>query len=122
MADEYSFASKSSLKLKGVEIPIKKKKKKKDKEREKEKLEKSFSETSTDASSLEAMASGSDGDPMYSGKTPAEIAYLKKKREREMDRIRRKANLNHKEKVEKFNNYLNSLTEHYDIQKVSWTK
>ena len=36
MADEYSFASKSSLKLKGVEALIKKKKKKKDKERERE--------------------------------------------------------------------------------------
>ena len=42
MADEYAFASKSALKLKGVEAPIKKKKKKKDKDREKDKVEKSF--------------------------------------------------------------------------------
>ena len=35
---------------------------------------------------------------------------------------KKKANLNHKEKVEKFNSYLCNLSEHYDIMKVSWTK
>ena len=38
------------------------------------------------------------------------------------DRIRKKASENHREKVEKFNNYLNSLSEHYEQSKVSWTK
>eukprot|EP00092_Neocalanus_flemingeri_P041003 GFUD01044646.1.p1 GENE.GFUD01044646.1~~GFUD01044646.1.p1 ORF type:complete len:123 (+),score=50.60 GFUD01044646.1:108-476(+) len=122
MADEYSFASKSSLKLKGVDMPIKKKKKRKDKDREREKVEKAFSESSAEAEALAAMACGSDEDPMYKGKTPSEVAYLKKKRQREMDSIRKRANMNHKEKVEKFNSYLNKLTEHYDIPKVSWTK
>ena len=119
MSDAYSFASKSSLKLKGVEI--KKKKKKKDKDRDKEKVEKSIwgqSQSGTSGSNEESV----DSDEVFKGKTPVEIAYLKKKREREMDRIKKRANLNHKEKVEKFNTYLNSLTEHYDIQKVSWTK
>ena len=116
MSDEYSFASKSSLKLKGVEH--KKKKKKKDKDREKEKTELAIVESQGESSN----AVGADDEQLYKGKTPVEIAYLKKRREREMERIRKRANLNHKEKVEKFNSYLNSLTEHYDIQKVSWTK
>lgn len=122
MSDEYAFASKSTLKLKGVDIPIKKKKKKKDKnkDKEKEKAEKAFDEVA------EAGGSGSGGgveeDPMFKGKTPSEIACLKKKREVELDRIKKRANLNHKEKVEKFNSYLNNLSEHYDIMKVSWTK
>lgn len=120
MADEYAFASKSALKLKGVEPQIKKKKKKKDKEREREKAEKSLGEGSSSNSDL--VDNPSDEDPMFKGKTPSEIAYLKKKRQVELDRIKKKANLNHKEKVEKFNSYLNNLSEHYDIMKVSWTK
>lgn len=30
--------------------------------------------------------------------------------------------MTHKERVEKFNQHLDSLTEHFDIPKVSWTK
>lgn len=33
-----------------------------------------------------------------------------------------KASMTHKMKVEKFNQHLDSLTEHFDIPKVSWTK
>ena len=58
----------------------------------------------------------------YSGKTKAEIAFLKKKEERDIKRIREKASVSHKERVEKFNGYLNSLSEHYEPAKVSWTK
>ena len=38
------------------------------------------------------------------------------------DRIKTKAQVSHKERVEKFNAYLNSLSEHYEPAKVSWTK
>ena len=38
------------------------------------------------------------------------------------ERIKTKAQESHKEKVEKFNAYLNSLSEHYEPAKVSWTK
>ena len=55
MSDEYSFASKSTLKLKGVEPQIKKKKKKKDKERDREKAEKSLSEASGSSSTKEEL-------------------------------------------------------------------
>eukprot|EP00092_Neocalanus_flemingeri_P066453 GFUD01080956.1.p1 GENE.GFUD01080956.1~~GFUD01080956.1.p1 ORF type:complete len:123 (+),score=47.99 GFUD01080956.1:80-448(+) len=122
MADEYSFASKSSLKLKGVDMPIKKKKKRKDKDREREKTEKAVGESSAEAKELATMVSGSDEDLMYRGKTPAEVAHLKRKREQELDRIRKRADTTHKEKVEKFNSYLHKLPENYDIPKVSWTK
>ena len=127
MSDEYAFASKSTLKLKGVDNPIKKKKKKKDKNREKEKAEKAIEEVSEAGGSGSGSGSGSgaggdDEDPIFKGKTPSEIAYLKKKRDVELNRIKKRANLNHKEKVEKFNSYLNNLSEHYDIMKVSWTK
>lgn len=30
--------------------------------------------------------------------------------------------MTHKERVEKFNQHLDGLTEHFDIPKVSWTK
>lgn len=39
-----------------------------------------------------------------------------------MKRILEKASQTHKERVEKFNQHLDSLTEHFDIPKVSWTK
>ena len=123
MSDEYAFASKSTLKLKGVEPLIKKKKKKKDKERDREKVEKSMGESSGSSSSREELVDNpSDEDPMFKNKTPSEIAMIKKRRQIELDRIKKKANLNHKEKVEKFNSYLCNLSEHYDIMKVSWTK
>ena len=123
MSDEYAFASKSTLKLKGVDNPIKKKKK--DKNRE-EKAKKAIEEVSEAGGSSSGSGSGAgagdDEDPIFKGKTPSEIAYLKKKRDVELNRIKKRANLNHKEKVEKFNSYLNNLSEHYDIMKVSWTK
>lgn len=37
-------------------------------------------------------------------------------------RIMEKASLTHKQRVEKFNEHLDNLTEHFDIPKVSWTK
>ena len=38
------------------------------------------------------------------------------------ERIKLKASLTHKQRVEEFNRHLDSLTEHFDIPKVSWTK
>ena len=58
----------------------------------------------------------------YRGKTKAEIAFLERKRVLDEKRIREKAQVSHKEKVEKFNDYLNNLSEHYEQAKVSWTK
>jgi len=69
----------------------------------------------------EANASASSST-VHSKKTKAEMAFIKRKAQNDEDRIKKRANMNHKEKVEKFNSYLNTLSEHYDIPKVSWTK
>lgn len=37
-------------------------------------------------------------------------------------RVMEKAGMTHKQRVEKFNEHLDNLTEHFDIPKVSWTK
>lgn len=119
---EYDFVAKGSLKLKGVaaDSGIKKKKKKsKDKKKDVEKVEETvcqFEEEPTPGSSSES------SEVYYKQKTKAEIAFLKKKEERDVKRIREKASVSHKERVEKFNEYLNSLSEHYEPAKVSWTK
>lgn len=55
-------------------------------------------------------------------RTPAEMAYDKIKEKRAAERILKKAEKTHKQRVEKFNDYLDGLSEHYDIPKVSWTK
>ena len=63
-----------------------------------------------------------DAEKYYQNKTKSEIAFLKRKEELDVDRIRKKGSETHKERVEKFNAYLNSLSEHYEPAKVSWTK
>lgn len=135
MGDAYAFASKSSLKLKSApgvqEVAIKKKKKKKKDKGKGKEMEKALrvlsGEEAPEPTSEGEEAGGSetaykDDKDLFKGKTPVEIAWLKKKREKEMDKIKKKAELNHMQKVMKFNEGLNKLSEHYDIPKVSWTK
>ncbi|XP_067417763.1 protein FAM32A [Emydura macquarii macquarii] len=55
-------------------------------------------------------------------RTPAQLAYEKMQEKRQMERILKKASKTHKQRVEDFNRHLDTLTEHYDIPKVSWTK
>lgn len=115
--DEY-FASKGSLKLKGVaESGIKKKKKKK-KEIEKEmaaSIRRNTSPNSTPEKEAPNVA-------VIRNYTEAERRFMERQRKMEADRILKKASKTHKEKVEDFNRHLDSLTEHFDIPKVSWTK
>ena len=61
-------------------------------------------------------------DRRLRGKTKSEIAFLKRQFELEEARLKDRVALTHKEKVEKFNSYLESLSEHYEQAKVSWTK
>ena len=106
----------------------KKKKKSKNKEKDMEKALRALSgESSKGGGEVEdeedaAPEADPQGKDLFRGKTPVEIAWLKKKREKEMDKIKKKAELNHMQKVMKFNEGLNKLSEHYDIPKVSWTK
>uniref|UniRef100_A0A8D0DMG2 Family with sequence similarity 32 member A n=1 Tax=Salvator merianae TaxID=96440 RepID=A0A8D0DMG2_SALMN len=55
-------------------------------------------------------------------RTPAQLAYEKIQEKRQIERILKKASKTHKQRVEDFNRHLDTLTEHYDIPKVSWTK
>lgn len=54
--------------------------------------------------------------------TKAEQAFKAKQDSVAQARILKKASKTHKQRVEEFNKHLDSLSEHYDIPKVSWTK
>lgn len=114
-SDEY-FASKGALKLKGVDDSgLKKKKKKKKKE----------FEMQVEASVLRDMQDANESNESSSSSrwyTEAEQRFRERQRKMEGERILKKASKTHKEKVEEFNRHLDSLTEHFDIPKVSWTK
>ncbi|GAA6221545.1 protein FAM32A [Lates japonicus] len=111
---EYAMAQKSALKLKGVgAVSAGKKKKKKDKE-SKHRLEQVV--TSQNDEEVKTKKAYIDK------RTPAQIAFDKMQEKRQMERILNKASKTHKHRVEDFNRHLDTLTEHYDIPKVSWTK
>ncbi|XP_018798077.1 PREDICTED: protein FAM32A-like [Bactrocera latifrons] len=115
MSDAYEFAAKGKLKLKNDSQHKKKKKSKhkhKDKEREKVSLQTSINE------SLEEKVTSSAAPKL----TKAELAFKQQQEKMRNKRIMEKASTTHKERVEKFNEHLDSLTEHFDIPKVSWTK
>ncbi|KAI1891781.1 hypothetical protein AGOR_G00147290 [Albula goreensis] len=108
---EYDNVQKGSLKLKGTgAISAAKKKKKKDKERKR----------------LEQQITTENEEETKKGyvdkRTPAQVAFDKMQEKRQMERILNKASKTHKRRVEDFNRHLDTLTEHYDIPKVSWTK
>ncbi|XP_043946673.1 protein FAM32A [Protopterus annectens] len=108
---EYEQIQKGSLKLKGVgELVIKKKKKNKDKK----KLGQILTNTSNEEEE--------EKKPCFDKRTPAQMAFDKMQEKRKMERILKKASKTHKQRVEEFNRHLDTLTEHYDIPKVSWTK
>ncbi|KAF0292768.1 Protein FAM32A [Amphibalanus amphitrite] len=109
---EYQMLGKSGLKLKGVaDVSLKKKKKKKDKTKILETVVKAPVDASTEVSKKQQKT-----------KTKAELAFEKQREKNELKRIMEKASKTHKQRVEDFNRHLDSLTEHFDIPKVSWTK
>ncbi|XP_013135388.1 PREDICTED: protein FAM32A [Papilio polytes] len=106
--DEYSCVNRSQLKIKDNSGIKKKKKKKYNKETEKA-IENEVKEQIKQQKSTNE-------------KTKAELAFLKMQDKMKKQRIQQKAEMTHKQRVEKFNQHLDSLTEHFDIPKVSWTK
>lgn len=54
--------------------------------------------------------------------TKAELTLRKMQEKVQMDQIKQRASLSHKQRVEAFNRHLESLSDHFDISKVSWTK
>jgi len=123
---EYENVAKGALKLKGVaaDSGIKKKKKKSKKSKNKDLEEAASISIESPSTSLDNR--DTPDEKFFKRpdlqKTKAELAFLKKKEERDVKRIRDKASVSHKERVEKFNEYLNGLSEHYEPAKVSWTK
>eukprot|EP00729_Bicosta_minor_P009341 gene9341-29259_t len=117
MSGEYKSMG-GGLKLKGG-LAGKKKKKKKSK----------LSSVSATAGQL---AKGEKADKVEKGekdteeyndlRTPAQRKFDEVQAEREKGRIIEKAKLTHKEKVDNMNQHLATLSEHYDVPKVSWTK
>ncbi|XP_019552154.3 protein FAM32A [Aedes albopictus] len=123
MSDEYEHVSRGKLKLKSdSEIKKKKKKKSKDKEKLREKVEKALVEESHGSGSSGGEQGRSQGAPPGRVLTKAEESFKKMQEKMQKKRIMDKASMTHKQRVEQFNQHLDSLTEHFDIPKVSWTK
>ncbi|XP_046671878.1 protein FAM32A-like [Homalodisca vitripennis] len=104
---EYDEIVKGPLKLKSGGVQKSKKKNKHNK--------KLLEQVSNDAESAKE-------DKVEVTATKAEIAFQKMQEKMQKERILQKASMTHKQRVEEFNRHLDSLTEHFDIPKVSWTK
>ena len=104
--DDYELASKRPLKL-GLNKAVKKKSKK----------------TKVKEDPI-ATASQSSPEPqiIVTKATKAELEFKSRQGKIAESRILKKASKTHKQRVEEFNKHLDSLSEHYDIPKVSWTK
>ncbi|EDW77804.1 uncharacterized protein Dwil_GK24350 [Drosophila willistoni] len=116
MSDAYACVAKGKLKLKS-DTDLKKKKKKKNKSKDKE-MEREAAKSYVEAAST----SGTSTVGFERKLTKAELASKKQQEKMRNKRIMDKAQTTHKERVEKFNEHLDNLTEHFDIPKVSWTK
>lgn len=55
-------------------------------------------------------------------KTPAQLAFDRRQRQLQLEKILKRAEKSHKERVAEFNEKLSNMTEINDIPKVSWTK
>ncbi|VDO00577.1 unnamed protein product [Rodentolepis nana] len=62
-----------------------------------------------------------DKEPVLT-RTAAEIECERKRVMRLMDTILRRAEKSHKQRIMEFNEQMDSMSEHFDIPKVSWTK
>ncbi|KAJ8941008.1 hypothetical protein NQ318_006437 [Aromia moschata] len=105
--DPYAVASKSKLKLK-TDSGIKKKRKRRIKKSSNKSQNHWKSNRKYKASRIKPKQNW--------------LFFSSRRQWSKMKRILEKASQTHKERVEKFNQHLDSLTEHFDIPKVSWTK
>ncbi|XP_069784591.1 protein FAM32A-like [Narcine bancroftii] len=112
---EYESVNRGALQLKGVaEIGVKKKKKKN------KETKKMLEQITSNQQHLEDR--GENKRATTDKRTLAQKAFDKMQEKRQIERILKKASKTHKQSVEEFNRHLDTLTEHYDIPKVSWTK
>ncbi|CAH8497012.1 unnamed protein product [Schistosoma guineensis] len=110
----------SSLKLKSGQ-GIKKKKKKHSKKLAPNDLEVAVN-TSEVNSNDETVKEAKNSKPIYANLTKSQVEWEKRRDKRILESVLSKADKSHKQRIIEFNNYLSTLTEHFDIQKVSWTK
>lgn len=61
-------------------------------------------------------------DQLYRTKTRTELNYLKRKQKLDTDRLKKRAELSHKDKIEVYNTYLGSLPEFNEQRKINWSK
>ncbi|XP_072762036.1 protein FAM32A-like [Anoplolepis gracilipes] len=106
--DPYARCAKGALKLKSDQTVSKKKKNKDGKKKKLVEVSKIIEEEKCEKREVT--------------QTKAEIAFQKMQEKMQTERIKQKASKTHKQRVEEFNRHLDSLTEHFDIPKVSWTK
>lgn len=142
MSDSYELVARGKLKLKtDTESSKNKKKRKKDKKKERERLDRGVRQEQETYDEEQRIAAA----PKIQQMTKAELSFKKMQEKmvnnndeiyilrkhlshisifalQQEKRIMEKAAMTHKQKVEKFNEHLDSLTEHFDIPKVSWTK
>lgn len=107
-----------ALKLKGVKgggIPKKKKKKSTKKSASTEpELSANTDVQKQPESAMQASVEEEDDDP-YAGKTPTERRFEERKREQMEKKQAKEGVKTHKERVEEYNKYLASLSEHHDM-------
>nr|CAG4644529.1 EOG090X0P1V [Lepidurus arcticus] len=115
---EYEAAVKSSLKLKGVSDHTIKKKNKKSKNKDNSKV----SSTNKGSDSEQQKEKTPHAPKVKFEKTKAQIKFEQMRDQAQKTKIMERAAKTHKQRVEEFNRHLDSLTEHFDIPKVSWTK
>lgn len=114
--DEYEVITKKPLKLSSSDD----KSSSVSKSRTKKKKSKSSSQSSSKGDPLAGVSDVSK--VIVPTTTEAERAFKAKQDKIAHKRILQKASKTHKQRVEEFNKHLDSLSEHYDIPKVSWTK
>lgn len=105
-----------------MDLDCRKKKKSKKSSKDHERRQEEKAGDTAQGSSAFASEGVAPLPPCQPVKTAAEIAFLRKREKLDAERIRQKASVSHKERVSKFNEYLDSLSEHYEQAKVSWTK
>lgn len=125
--DDFEFAG-GSLKLKAP-IDKSKKKKKKSKKDLEEKVKQVVINKPDVSDKAQVIIDAIEGQATKihqittkTVRTKAEIAYERAVEKRMEERIVRKAEISHKERVEDYNKKLDELTEYNDVPKVSWTK
>ena len=116
-ADAYSSIVGGKLNLKGG-IEKKKKKKKSDAAEAAGVAAAAAATHASQASSSRLTASTMLAGPS-SGHTAAELRHIQKKADRTIEKLEKGELKSHRERVKDFNDYLGSLTEHYDLPKVS---